>query len=61
MCSYVVNFVLSIGIDMQVSFKHSNYTVNEGDGKLEPALVLSKRSPSDITVQVSCFDGSATG
>ena len=46
---------------MQVSFKHSNYTVNEGDGKVEPALVLSKRSPSDITVQVSCFDGSATG
>ena len=46
---------------MKVRFEHSTYIVNESDGKVELALVLNIPSSTDITIQVSCIDGSAAG
>jgi len=44
-----------------VSFNQSTYSVNEDDGPAQPVLVLSNPSTTDITVQVSTSDGTATG
>ena len=43
-----------------VSFDHSTYSVNEGDGQVMLMLVLSHPSLSDVTITVATFDGSAT-
>ena len=42
-------------------FNQSTYSVNEDDGPAQPVLVLSNPSSTDITVQVSTTNGSATG
>ena len=42
-------------------FKHSLYSVDEGDTIVNPVLVLSNPSVNDITVQLFNTDGSATG
>ena len=44
-----------------VSFEQASYTVDEGDGSVEPLLVLSNPSSTDVIVQVHTIDGSATG
>ena len=44
-----------------VSFKQSTYTTFEDDGSVTIVLILSNPSTTDITVQVSTTDGSATG
>ena len=43
---------LFVVIAPTVSFSHSTYRFNEGDGPAQPVLVLSNPSSTDITVQV---------
>ena len=42
-------------------FEQQSYSVNEGGGKVEPVLVLSNPSSTEITVELMITDGSATG
>ena len=42
-------------------FNQSVYSVNEDAGPVLPVLVISNPSSTDITVQVTNTDGSATG
>ena len=42
-------------------FNQSVYSVNEDAGLVQPILVISNPSSTDITVQVINTDGSATG
>ena len=44
-----------------VMFNQSMYSVNEDAGPAQPVLVISNPSSTDITVQVTNTDGSATG
>ena len=44
-----------------VSFNESVYSVNEYDGVVQPVLVLSSPSSSDVTIEVVVIGGSATG
>jgi len=44
-----------------VRFNQSMYSVDEDVGPARPALVLSNPSSTDITVQMTNTDGSATG
>ena len=44
-----------------VSFERHTYSVNETDGKVETALVLSNPSSTVVTVGVFTTSGSATG
>ena len=37
------------------------YSVNENEGPVQPVLVLSNPSSTDITVQVTDREGTATG
>ena len=43
-----------------VSFDRSTYIVDETDGLLQAVLVLSDKSPDDITIKVDNFDISTT-
>ena len=42
-------------------FNQSTYRVDENAGPAQPVLVLSKTLATDITIQVTNTDGSATG
>ena len=44
-----------------VMFSQTMYSVNEGAGPAQPALVLSRASSTDITVEVTNTNGSAFG
>ena len=44
-----------------VSFSQSVYTINENEGPVEPVIVLSNPSSTDVTVQVTDGGGTATG
>ena len=46
---------------LKVSFNQSTYSVNEKDGVLQPVLVLSESSSTDITVRVRDRSNTATG
>ena len=59
---YIIQHILIITcIAITVSFSQSTYSVNEGDGVVQPVLVLSNPSLTDITVQVRSNDNTATG
>ena len=53
--------LLIICIAVTVSFSQSTYSVNEDDGVVQPVLVLSNPTSTDITVQVRSNDNTATG
>ena len=42
-------------------FNQSMYSVNEDAGPVQPVLVISNPSSTDIIVQVTSTDGFATG
>lgn len=44
-----------------VSFEKADYSITEMDGLVEPVLILSNPSATDINVKVLTSDGSATG
>ena len=56
--AYVVNLLFLVVI---VSFNESVYGVNENDKQVQPVLVLSQSSSTDISVLITVLDGSATG
>ena len=44
-----------------VSFSQSTYSVDEDDGLIQPVLILSNLSMTEITVEIKCSDGATTG
>ena len=48
-------------IDITVRFARRTCRVDENDGPAQPVLVLSNPSSTDITVEVTNTDGTATG
>ena len=54
-------YKISHSIAITVMFNQSMYSVIESEGPARPTLVLSDPSSTDITVQVTSTDGSATG
>ena len=44
-----------------ISFGQPMYSVNENEGPIQPVLVLSNPSSTDITVQVTDEEGTASG
>ena len=44
-----------------ISFNQSMYSVNENEGSIQPVLVLSNPSSTDVTVQVTDEEGTASG
>jgi len=59
---YAVDFLnMFHSIAITVMFNQSMYSVIENAGPARPTLVLSNPSSTDITVQVTNTDGSATG
>ena len=71
--TYVIDFFNKMYLNMYVAvyvtlifcvvvfFNDSTYNVVERNGYVQPVLVLSKPSSTDITVQVINIDGTATG
>ena len=59
--SDAIKFIHCIFIDTTVKFTQSTYRVNEDDGSVQPALVLSQPVSASITVTVFSSDGSAEG
>ena len=55
-CVPLANFLV-----ITVNFSQSNYGANENDGLVQPMLVLSNPSSSDITIRVDTIDREATG
>ena len=58
MCNVLINCVYSLGC--VVSFSQSMYNVNEGAGQAQIELSLSNPSSTDITVQVTDTEDTAT-
>ena len=48
-------------IAITVTFNQSTYSVDEDNGLVQPVLILSNPSSTDITVQVITDDNTATG
>ena len=44
-----------------ISFSQSIYSVNENEGSVQPVIVLSNPSSTDVTVQVTDEEGTASG
>ena len=63
--SYIITVYLravnAYPIDLTVNFEQPNYTINETDRIVRLVMVLSNPSSTNISVQVSSTDGSATG
>ena len=56
LCNYKWYFIA-----ITVMFSQSMYSVDEDDGPARPVLVLSNPSSTDITVEATDTEGSATG
>ena len=54
-------YIFCIYVDITVMFSETMYSVNENAGSTQPVLVLSNPSTSDVTVEVTTTDGSASG
>ena len=54
-----IHYYINISIVISVQFEHSAYSVNEGDGIVQPVLLLSSPPAVDIIVLVFIADGSA--
>ena len=48
-------------VAVDIFFRELVYTVNETGGHVQPVLVLGNPSSTDITVQVTVDNGTATG
>ena len=58
MNSLTVYFYLVVA---NMSFSQSKYNVGEGEGSVQPILVLSNPSSTDINIQVTDEEGTASG
>ena len=54
-------FYITLSLATTVKFNHSAYSINEDSGPLQPVLVLSNPSSTDITVEVFNTNISAIG
>jgi len=55
------NCYIPIFIDPTINFQHPAYDVHEYSESVEPVLILSNPSSTDITISVFATDGTATG
>ena len=60
-CSNIDIVAIMSFIDSTITFDQSAYTVDEDIGSVQPVLVLSNPSSTDITVQVTASSNTATG
>ena len=61
LCYHIIYYVSVYHTAATVSFNQSMYTINENEGPVQPVLVLSNPSSTDVTVQVTDGRGTATG
>ena len=59
MYNYLLTFIIFLLV-ISVSFNELMYSVNENSGTLQPMLILSQPSSTDITIQVITNEGTAT-
>ena len=57
----IINIYLINPLAITVMFSESTYNVSEDGGPAQLKIVLSNPSSTDVTVQVTTNDGSATG
>lgn len=60
MCSIIDNYLNLFLLVATINFSQSLYVVNERNGVVNPVLILSNKSSTDITVQVVVTDFSAS-
>ena len=58
MNEFLITSILSAII---VSFSQVSYNINESDGRIQPTLLFSNPSSSDITLQVEDTSNTAIG
>ena len=56
-----MNIIVLFVVAPTVSFSRATYRVGEDDGAVQPALILSNPSSTDITVQVRDTQDTAIG
>ena len=56
-----IYYLLAIAIAIVIVFNETMYSVHENSGHVQPVLVLSNPTSTDITVQVMDERGTATG
>ena len=61
LCYHIIYYVSVYHTAATVSFNQSMYTINESEGPVQPVLVLSNPSSTDVPVQVTDGRGTATG
>ena len=52
--------IISLTLEITVVFSQSTYSINEDDGPAQPVLVLSNPSSTDITIQITDNQNTAT-
>ena len=58
---YEVHYSHILNLVPSVSFSNSSYRIDEGDGSVQPMLILNVLLSTDITVRVFAVDASAAG
>ena len=61
LCYHIIFYVSVYHTATTVSFNQSMYTVIENEGQVQPVIVLSNPSSTDVTIQVTDGGGTATG
>ena len=61
LCYHIIYYVSVYHTATTVSFNQSMYIVIENEGPVQPVIVLSNPSSTDVTVQVTDRGGTATG
>ena len=61
LCYHIIYYVSIYHTAATVSFNQSMYIVIENEGPVQPVIVLSNPSSTDVTVQVTDGGGTATG
>ena len=56
----IINFAVS-ALVIRVTFKEPSYSVSESDTQIQPTLVLSSPSSTEITLKVNTSDMTTTG
>ena len=56
---FILTFIIRAAID--IFFNESTYTIDENSGHVQPVLVLSNPSSTDINVRVTDNEDTATG
>jgi len=57
----IILFTATTTFATSVNFSQSTYSVGEDNGSVQPVLVLSNPSMTDITVEIEYINGATTG